>query len=40
MLGFDGEYPAVEPKSQILTFFGKKMQKISYKTFHRKTYFA
>ena len=36
MLGFDGEYPV----AQILTFFGKKLQKISSKTLHRKTYFA
>lgn len=28
------------PKSQILTFFGKKLQNISYKTFRRKIYFA
>ena len=27
-------------KSQILTSFGKKLQKISCKIFHRKTYFA
>ena len=40
ILGFDGDYPVVHPKSQILTFFGKKLQKISCKIFHRKTYFA
>ena len=40
MFGFNGEYPAVHPKSQILPFFVKKLQKINCKTFHRKTYFA
>ena len=39
MLGFDGEYPAAYPKAGS-TFFGKKSQKISCKTVHRKTYFA
>ena len=28
------------PESQILTYFGKKSQNVSSKTFHRKTYFA
>ena len=34
------QVPSRPPKSQILTFFSKKLQKISRKTFHRKTYFA
>ena len=41
MLGFDGEYPAVQPKAKVkvsrkLKFPNKKLQKISCKTFHRK----
>ena len=39
MLGFDGEYTNVHPKAKF-NVFGKKLQKISCKTFHRKTYFA
>ena len=37
MLGFDDKYP---DDHSILTFFGKKWQKISFKTSHRKTYIA
>ena len=40
MLGFDGECPAVQPKAKFWLFFGKKLQKISCKTFHRKSYLA
>ena len=40
MFGFNGECPAVLLKSQIFTVFAKKLQKISCKTFYRKTYFA
>ena len=35
MPGFYGEYPAANPKAM---FFGKKLQKVSCKIFHRKTY--
>ena len=40
MLGYDGEYPAVHRKAKFCFFFCKKLQKMSCKTFHRKTYFA
>ena len=39
ILGFEGEYSASEPKSNF-DVFGKKSQKISRKTFHRKTFFV
>ena len=37
-LEFDAKYPAGHPKAK--TFFGKKLQNFSCKTFNRKTYFA
>ena len=40
MHGFGGEYPADHTKTQVLTFFGKKWQKIRCKRFHRKIFFA
>ena len=40
ILGFDGDYPAVHSKAKFWCFFDKKLQTISYKTFHRKTYFS
>ena len=40
MLGFNCEYPEDHPKSKFRRFSVKKLQKISCKTFHRKTYFT
>ena len=39
MLRFEGQYPAGHPRD----YFGiyvRKLQNISYKPFHRKTYFT
>ena len=36
MLGFDGKFTAVHPITKFFRFFGKKLQKMTSKTFHRK----
>ena len=39
MLGFDGEYPTVNPRAKF-DVFRKKLQKIISETFQKNPYFA